>query len=273
METARPAHAADPPPPRPRAVLLGASNLSNGLPAAVAAARRALGGGPIDALAAAGHGRSYGAWSRAGIRGLPGILDCGLWRELERRDPAGPPATAALITDVGNDVGYGERPETIAGWVDECARRLAEAGAATVVSRLPLATLERLPRWRFRVVATLLFPSRRLDFDTVLARAGELDRRLEDLADRRGFRLAALEPEWFRGWDAIHLRLRHMGTAWGALLGAPDDDADAPTSSPAPAERLRIHLALPERFTLAGAELRTAQPAARLGDGTTVSVF
>ncbi len=256
------------PPSRPRAVFLGASNLIHGLPSAVAAARRALGGGPIEALVATGHGRSYGAWSRAGVRGLPGIVDCGLWAALDRAVAAAPGApTLALLTDVGNDIGYGHPPDQVAGWVEACAGRLAAAGATTVVTRLPMATLRRLPAWRFRVVATLLFPGRRLEWREVLRRAEELDRSLVELAARDGLRLAAFDPGWYRAYDAIHLRLRWLPAAWAAAFGAP------PAAALAAADRLRILLARPERFTLAGVELGADQPAVRLGDGTEVSLF
>ena len=276
MPTAAAARAS---PPRPRAVLLGASNLIHGLPSAVAAARRALGGGPIEALAATGHGRSYGAWSRAGLRGLPGILDCGLWRALGRSPAASGARTVALLTDVGNDVGYGRPPETVAAWVEECVARLAAAGAETVMTRLPLATLRRLPPWRFRVVATLLFPGRQLEFGEILRRAEDLDRRLVELAERDGLRLAALEPAWYRAYDGIHLRFRWLSTAWTAAFGdcgeagEPASELPAPPATPAPLDRLRILRAMPERFTLAGMPLGRAQPAARLDDGSTLSLF
>jgi hypothetical protein len=269
--------------PRPRAVLLGASNLIHGLPSALAAARRALGGGPIEALAATGHGRSYGAWSRAGFRGLPGILDSGLWRALDR-GPAGGARTLALLTDVGNDIGYGQAPETVAAWVEECVARLAAAGAQTVMTRLPLETLRRLPPWRFRVVATLLFPGRRLEFDEILRRAEALDRRLLELADRDGCRVAALEPSWYRAYDAIHLRFRWLSTAWATAFGGCGEEGPGETDEPAseapaaaatlpPADRLRVLRAMPERFTLAGVSFGRAQPAARLSDGSTLSLF
>jgi hypothetical protein len=270
-------------PPRPRAVLLGASNLIHGLPSALAAARRALGGGPIEALAATGHGRSYGAWSRAGLRGLPGILDCGLWPALERETGGG--RTLALLTDVGNDIGYGRAPETVAAWVEECAGRLAAAGARTVVTRLPLATLRRLPAWRFRVVATLLFPGRRLEFGEILRRAEALDRRLVELADRDGLRLAALDAAWYRAYDGIHLRFRWLAAAWAAAFGEagedgepgepsePASEAPARSATLAPGDRLRVLRAMPARFTLAGVPFGRAQPATRLSDGSTLSLF
>jgi hypothetical protein len=261
--------------------LLGASNLTRGLPAAVAAVRSALGGGAIEVLAAAGHGRSFGAASRVGPRGLPGILDSGLWAALA--EPAAGSAGAAapalaLITDPGNDLGYGFPPATVAGWIEECVDRLAAAGASPVLTGLPLATLHALPAWRFRLAAAVLFPTRRLERERVLRDAEELQDRLAALAARRRLRLVALDPALY-GADAIHVRRRRLGAAWAAALGAGDAGTTgaeaarrAPTALPLP-DALRLRFALPERFTLAGARLARAQPAARLGDGTRVSLF
>ena len=61
-----------------RVVLLGASNLTRGISTVVGTARRLLGPMP-HVFVAYGHGRSYGVRSRVLIRGLPGILNCGLW--------------------------------------------------------------------------------------------------------------------------------------------------------------------------------------------------
>ena len=73
--------------PALRAILLGASNLRISLPFLLDQVRRRA-GGPVEALAACGHGRSYGAWSRfLFVRHLPGIAGCGLWPEVERRPP------------------------------------------------------------------------------------------------------------------------------------------------------------------------------------------
>src|SRR5262245_54573300 len=103
-----------------RIVALGASNLTRGLQTVVSTARGTWGPG-VEVLAALGHGRSYGARSHFVFRGLPGILDSGLWGELESRPHV---ATRALITDVGNDILYGFSPEQTLEWVGEALRRL-----------------------------------------------------------------------------------------------------------------------------------------------------
>lgn len=234
----------------------------------MAAARAALGGGPVEVLAAAGHGRSFGAASRFGPRGLPGILDCGLWPALAEPAAGGAAEPAlALVTDPGNDLGYGFLPATVAGWIEECVDRLAAAGFSPVLTGLPLATLRALPAWRFRLAAAVLFPTRRLDRRRVLADAEDLQDRLAALAAQRRLRLVALDPALY-GADAIHVRRRRLAAAWAAALGA-----DEPAPRPSLADALRLRLALPECFTFAGARLGRAQPAARLGDGSRVSLY
>lgn len=230
----------------------------------MAAARAALGGGPVEALVAAGHGRSYGASSRVGPRGLPGILDCGLWPALATDRPG---RSLALITDPGNDLGYGFPPASVAGWVEQAVERLLAAGAAPVLTALPLATLRALPVWRFRLAAAVLFPTRRLDRAQVLRDAEELQERLHELAERHRTRIVTLDPGLY-GADSIHLRRGRLSAAWAAALRT--DGSIAPTSL---TESLRLHLALPERFTLAGVPLGRTQPAARLADGSLVSLY
>src|SRR5262245_13017732 len=129
----------------PRAIFLGASNLTLGFATAVEAARSLL-GGPLEVLAALGHGRSYGVESRVLLRALPAIEACGLWPELERRAAA--PAYA-LITDVGNDIGYGFPAPAVAGWVERCLERLAAAGARVTITCLPEASLRAVGPVRF----------------------------------------------------------------------------------------------------------------------------
>ncbi len=114
---------ADPNPtvPPQRVVILGASNVLRSISTVLATAER-LRGQPLDFLAAAGHGRSYGLTSRVLGRSLPAIRACALWETIFRR-PQVP--TVSLVTDVGNDLLYGASVETIASWVEECLTKLA----------------------------------------------------------------------------------------------------------------------------------------------------
>ncbi len=150
-----------------RAVLLGASNLTKGIGTVLETASR-LWGRPLSVFGALGHGRSYGRTSSLFGRALPGILECGLWEELARW-PAMP--TAALVTDIGNDLLYEEPVEEIVRWVGACLDRLAAINARTVVTLLPVENLAGLSRARFTFMRTIFFPHSRITLDEVARRA------------------------------------------------------------------------------------------------------
>jgi len=255
--------------PALRAVLLGASNLRVALPLVVDLLRRRA-GGPVEALAACGHGRSYGTWSRfLFVRRLPGIAGCGLWPALEARPPL---PTLALLTDVGNDLVYGADVDAIARWVEVCLDRLARQQARVVLTLLPLARLERLAPWEVRLAVSLLFPGRQAPWPALLERARELDERLRRLGEERGALLVEPEASWY-GIDPIHLRRSRRREVWerlASVAGSPGSPAADPV---APAGGIRLPLLGAEELRLAGRTLRTPQPAARLADGTTVALY
>ena len=66
--------------PACRLVLLGASNLTRGISTVVETAQN-IHPQPLEILAAAGLGRSYGLDSRVLGRKLPGIIHCELWEK------------------------------------------------------------------------------------------------------------------------------------------------------------------------------------------------
>jgi hypothetical protein len=242
-----------------RVVLLGASNLTTGLPTAIAIGGARLGSGAMDVLVAAGHGRSYGRWSRLFVRGLPAILDCGLWPALAA---AGRP-THALLTDVGNDIAYGVEPAELAGWVDTCLARLA--GARAIVTLLPVARLTRLAPWQYHLFKTVIFPGRRLPFRLFHARLAEVNARLGDLAVRH--RATVVEPpaDWY-GADPIHVPRGRQAAAWDAVLAAWGTGL-------AGAPRVERRGLAPAWRTLCGVSLRRPQPSAVLPDGTSISLY
>ncbi|HEY3569672.1 MAG TPA: hypothetical protein VGP73_17195 [Thermoanaerobaculia bacterium] len=246
--------------PALRAVLLGASNLKISLPLVLDLVRRRA-GGPVEALAACGHGRSWGAWSRfLYVRHLPGITQCGLWEELRGRPPL---PTLALLTDVGNDLVYGASVEEIAGWVETCLDRLGP-GTEIVMTLLPLARLERLSGLQVRLAASVLFPGRPAPWPALLDRARELDERLRRIGGERGARLVEPAAGWY-GLDPIHLRRRARREVWAHVLPTP--------SGPVPPAGRRLPLLGAAESRLFGATLRRTQPALRLPDGSAVSLF
>jgi hypothetical protein len=252
-------------PPVLRAVLLGASNLARSFPSILSLVRQRA-GGPVEVLGAFGRGRSYGEWSRLlGVRHLPGIAGSGLWREIAAREPL---PTLALLTDLGNDLAYGQPVARIVPWVEACLARLVEARAATVVTLLPLATLERVPPWRFHLARTVLFPGRPMDRLDLLARARELNGEIRRLARQAGAEVVEPELSWY-GLDPIHIRSKVAGRAWGEILGRwPGGGGGGKVRRVKGLQLLRAEELRLWRWTV-----RTGQPCKRLPDGTTVALY
>ncbi len=252
-----------------RVVLLGASNLTLGLSTVLRTARSTLGPGPMQVFVAAGHGRSYGQWSRVLFRGLPGILQCGLWAAAAKATGAG---MYALVTDIGNDLAYGTSPGDLARWVGVCLDRLGEIGANTALTLLPAPSLSRLPPWQYHLFKALLYPGRGLPFVALQDRVAEVNERLMDLASRRRVTLVEPKARWY-GADAIHIRRSQRAAAWAEILSGwerPSDQAPAP---PPASSRLACRGLRPERRTLFGIRLRRPQPSGVFPDGTVVSLF
>ena len=249
-----------------RIVVLGASNVARGISVILGTAGR-IWNQPLEVFAAYGHGRSYGLPSRVLRRELSGIAQCGLWEAIRAREPV---PTTALVTDIGNDLIYGRSVDQIAGWVDACLARCNELGAQSIVTKLPIDNLEGLPQWKFRLARKIFFPGCNLTLETVAERARALDERVAELAARRGARLVSQRRDWY-AVDPIHITYREMARAWHEVLS---HWADAPNAGP-PAQRRAgsrtlLRSVFPERRRVFGFEQRTAQPAGRLGDGSTL---
>lgn len=245
-----------------RVVALGASNLTRGFRTVVATARAAW-GPQVEVLAALGHGRSYGASSSLLARRLPGILESGLWRQLEAA-PRVP--TRGLVTDVGNDILYGYSAGQTLAWVDEALGRLRRFTPDVVLTDLPLASIRRLSQGRFLLFRSVLVPSCRLSLGQVLETAEQVDAGLAELAGAHGARLCRLEPSWY-GIDPIHIRPALWRPAWQQILGA----TGAVEGSRA--EALRLYFLRPERRWLFGLEQFTPQAGRALASGARIWLY
>jgi hypothetical protein len=249
-------------------VLLGASNLVRGLTTVVDAARHAW-GGPLDLLAAMGHGRSYGTESRVLGRSLPGILSCGLWKDLAGRRSA---PTAALVTDIGNDILFGAAPGQIARWVERSLQRLGDISSRVVITELPLESLQQLGPRRFLFMRTILFPKSRLTLPLALDHAAELNQRVRELSRRYDACLVKPCSSWF-GFDPIHVRRGRQESAWRTVFSG-WQDAEQPMRQRASfRDRLMLRLLRPQHRRLFGIEQSRSQPAGILSDGTVVSLY
>jgi len=248
-----------------RVVALGASNLTRGFRTVVGAAR-ATWGPNVEIVAALGHGRSYGAHSRVVFRSLPGILESGLWRQLEAL-PAAP--TRALVTDVGNDIVYGFSARQTVAWAEEAVERLQRFTNDIVLTDLPLASLRCVSRSKFLVFRSILFPSCRLSFGKVLQAAAEVNAGLAALAAARGIQLFRLNPEWY-GLDPVHIRRSQWRRAWREILGSPSKEG---LDAGGRLEGLRLYFAPPERRWLLGVEQFTPQAGLQLPSGARVWLY
>lgn len=254
--------------PSRRAVLLGASNIVRSLPIVVDAARNAW-GSPLDILAATGHGRSYGMESRVLGRTLPGILQCGLWEALQSRPQA---PTAALVTDIGNDILYGASANQIARWVEKCLGRLDPITDQIVVARLPTASLERLGTSRFLLMRTIFFPKSRLTLQGALDTSMELNERLAELAANRGIETCEPVKEWY-GLDPIHVRHRYKPAAWQQFFAGWCGDELPDEADHSFVRWLQLRGLRPQQRRWFGVQQRRAQPSKRLNDGSLLSFY
>ncbi len=263
-----PSGAAVPSPPARRVIVLGASNVARGLSSLVGAAQCAW-GTPLDVMAAIGHGRSYGVRTVVLGRGLPGIRECRLWEELAQRPPV---PTAALVTDLGNDILYGTEVPQILRWLHACLDRLQGVVDRLVVTRLPLASIDQCPGWRLRLLMSLLFPSARLSPEEARGRAVDLDQQLLACAGQHGAYVVQPDRDWY-GWDPIHVTRARRALAWRKYLSPWADGADVAPASPSSRRWLACQRARPRQWTFLNVDYARAQPCVRLADGTTISLY
>jgi hypothetical protein len=255
--------------PARRVVLLGASNLVRSISTVVESVRLVW-NEPVEIMAAMGHGRSYGQESSFLGRKISGIFPCALWHDLDSRPPL---PTAALVTDVGNDLGYGVDAATIVSWVDGCLERLDRAGATTILTELPLERLGQVREWEFLFFRTLFFPRSRLTRAEMLGRAHALHDGLMAVAKRRKISVIPVSGAWY-GIDPIHLRRKAWREAWPTILSAwrsGDDIAARPRTSFARWAYLRS--LAPAEYRFWSWRRRARQPNGVLRDGTTISLY
>ena len=164
-------------------ILIGASNVTIGFPRLVAGLAEKP-GQPLEIWGVHGHGRSYGTWS----------------------------------TDIGNDILYGQETTRILEWVETCIERLQRWDTRIVMTRLPLASLEKLSHIRFTVARKILFPGCSFSLAEIRQQAHEVDSRIVALANKHSIPLTEPQGHWY-GLDPIHIRSRCLDSAWRQILG------------------------------------------------------
>ena len=251
-----------------RAVLIGASNLTRGMATSLKTVQT-IWQQPTEILVAAGLGRSYGLTSRILGRSLPSILTCGLWERLEQGRSL---PTAALLTDVGNDLLYGASVKQLVSWVETCLERLQPFCETVVLARLPLASLDRLGDFKYAMMRRLLFPGSQLTRKETVERAAEVDLQLADLAKKCGILTVQPSIDWY-GFDPIHIRRACYETAWSCLLKGWAPKKEFLGAKTSWLQRCYFRWQRPCQRHLFGRLQIRHQPSVFFSDGSTVSFY
>jgi len=186
-----------------RIILLGASNLTLSLYETIRIMQNWC-GSPSEIYVAAGHGRSYGKYSRVLFRGLPGIVDSHLWKTL---DPDSTLPTFALITDIGNDIPYGYSSDQLIQWVLFCIKQLENNHAQIVMTNIPWESIRGISQIHFKLMRYVFFPFSKLTREQLLFHTKIVYEQLQDIAKKHNIKLCAPKPDWY-GWDLLHIRKR-----------------------------------------------------------------
>ncbi len=250
-----------------RIILLGASNLTLSLRLVIYLMQQRF-GGPSEILTAVGHGRAYGVFSQALGRGLPGIVDCGLWAQLAAAEPR---PTVALLTDIGNDILFGVAPGRILRAVEWCIAQLQQQSAQIVVTNLPMASIESLSERRYTLFRTIFYPSSQMSRDETVHCARAVHAGLLALASRLHFTLYEPEPHWF-GMDGIHVNYWQRKAFYRDILRQFPNSSDRPESVADEREFLLTWQRRPEFAykTVLGRKVYCQQPSGQLADGSSV---
>tara|TARA_R110002111_G_scaffold261492_1_gene334525 strand:- start:45138 stop:45947 length:810 start_codon:yes stop_codon:yes gene_type:complete len=261
----------NPSPARP-VILLGASNLTRDFPLILRLLETAI-ESPVNIFTAMGHGRSYGNWSRLLSRALPGISKCELWDAIpEARTESQQPL--ALLTDIGNDLIYGQSTDAILGWIESCIRHLQQIDARITITLLPEASISQLSAFRFDVTRRLFFPHNRVSLEELKQKVRSLNQRLAEFAKFDQIAVVEIPRAWY-GFDPIHYRYSQRATLWKSILS----EWDLPAITNHAAQNrwydcfysfYHLQPALKRQW---GKTQRRSQPARILADGTRISVY
>jgi len=253
-----------------RVVILGASNVARGIGTIVDVARQTF-GGPVEIMAAMGHGRSYGLTTSIPFRTLPSILSCGLWRALSQGSDW---PTWTILTDIGNDLIYGSRPAQVTAWVDECAARLRPVSEHMVLTGLPLSSVQGIGLLRFHAFRNVLFPKSTLRLVDAKQHAVALDEEVRRLAAAHSAALVVPESQWY-GVDPIHIRVLVQRQAWQKIFSLFARRDFLPSTIPRGSWRewWRVMMIRPEESRVLARDRKVVQPAVMLRDGSSVSFF
>jgi hypothetical protein len=177
------------------------------------------------------------------------------------------------VTDIGNDMLYGVSPDQMLNWVEGCLDRLKEVGAATIITQLPVDSIDRLSERRFQFFRRILFARSKLTLADARVLAHEINDRLAAIGQRRKIPVISASGSWY-GFDPIHVKRSLMRHAWPVLLAAWRAMEEPLTITPSSLWMAAYLSGLePRNYSLFGFRRGRAQPNGRLNDGTTISIY
>ena len=250
-------------------VLLGASNLTRSFPYVVSLATHGF-EESLSLFVAKGSGRSYGHEAGSFGKKFPGIFFSGIWSALESAKAA---PISAVITDVGNDLGYEVPVEELVEWVRGCIDRLQQLDAHVVITDIPSESVCRVSESKFRLFRMLLFPYCTLSRQELIDRTEQLRASLHQLAKSRNITVFPVQNHWY-GFDPIHPHKRHLRQLWRELFrefeGFQATEHKLRNWLPKSAY---LRLLSAEKWSLFKVKWRAPQPHGQLVDGTSIFLY
>jgi hypothetical protein len=176
--------------------------------------------------------------------------------------------------DIGNDIGYGEAPEDVLGWVAAYRDQLHAEGFDVVLQRPPVESIRRIPPAVFDAARRLYFPRSPLRRDDLLLRIEAVDAGLSGLAAEDHI-LASVAPH--AGPDGIHVAPWNLPAFWDGLgrelalrLGRPAPSLTLGGRAGALARGLLSRTLKPRRYARFGRWRETARFEVQLPGGATL---
>lgn len=200
--------------------LLGSSNLTVALPAALGHLSSRFPDRALSVLVAYGPGRSYEIdGGSLGIK-FTSLSRCELLAAFERAREEEPSSDAyALLTDIGNDLMHGVTAPVLAGRVRSMVKRFRGVGARVAVTSLPGEAIAALSPRMFHFARTLIYPSSHATHDGVVGSVRAVQDELHEMASRGDIQLLLGRREWYSP-DACHVRPSRSSEAFGAWIDA-----------------------------------------------------
>ena len=195
-------------------VLLGASNLARGYTALTRYLHRNLAPQPVQFLAAFGPGRGYAAWGGLLNVSYPPIAESPIFKKAHRKAQAGS-RVVALVTDIGNDLLYGQDADRIAAAVESVFDRLVAMNAQVYVTRLPVFFEGDVPPAVYYPIRTMLYPKSRVSREQAIDGVRRLNAYLKKAPKKQIQVLPPLDA-WL-GWDQVHFGFAKAGDAWNQV--------------------------------------------------------